>query len=671
MSRTGTNTSSPGTMGSLGAFAGLNGMLMNAVEGGNFKTGLTPAGGIGTPGPEGVSPLPSHSGAANGQGTSVNGSMIRQQVRDQEEERRLRLESIVRLLGERWGYVSREGVERCARRVGLECLWEDEVPGSEGRTLSIAGNLVFVDVMFLRGRDEVGSLTLGFPEREEGEWGKSAEKGAKALNRDLKGGTEDVSGYVSLKLFVENLQRLGALDRLGTGGVNCFDAVEGVGEALRKVWEIEMKRRRQDKETVEQEKLELEVMCKGSGKPTMHAGGRLGLALLFWMDRRLCAGRKRKADEMDIDDAAKDTATEKPSTWSINIECQPSSADLYPSIRVSNNWVSEASEKPPAGQQEPFPSTKNDTSHINWQDPLPTFTSSEQSAPNAMDLDTNALLQQKPPDVRFVARVYPPVLVPLQTAVDIFNSVGLQETLQPTTYDSLLLPNGDGSPSPSATERAVERIIHAPGKEDSSVEIKRHRYTLLTDAQPYARNIEEIPFSHPRQIVALLPVLRQWAFVASILRRCLQTSTNQDVGVGVMPNGGGALRWDSDSPDSDADPDDDEHSSIHPRSSPRSGLQKIEPTAIDIALSLSSSSPRISIIFPFKGELASIMFSVALNAEIKDVELTVCSTSDAEAMTEDGTEKGEEMAARKEKIRKVLELSEDIGLLVEWIQKSK
>lgn len=148
MSRSGTNTSSPDSNGRLGAFAGLNSMLMQAVEGGNFKTGLTPAG-MGTPGVEGVSPLPAHLIGVAGTGSSVNGglSLLKhgQSVKDQEEERKMRLETIVRLLGQRWGYVSREGVERCARRVGLECLWEDEISGAEGRTLSIAGNSVLVE----------------------------------------------------------------------------------------------------------------------------------------------------------------------------------------------------------------------------------------------------------------------------------------------------------------------------------------------------------------------------------------------------------------------------------------------------------------------------------------------------------------------------------------------
>ncbi|KAI4180593.1 MAG: hypothetical protein L6R41_007143, partial [Letrouitia leprolyta] len=110
MSRSGTNTSSPDSNGKLGAFAGLNSMLMQAVEGGNFKTGLTPAG-MGTPGAEGVSPLPAHlvgGGLVTGGpgGSVVNGGLLKhphQTIKDQEEERKIRLETVVKLLGQKWG----------------------------------------------------------------------------------------------------------------------------------------------------------------------------------------------------------------------------------------------------------------------------------------------------------------------------------------------------------------------------------------------------------------------------------------------------------------------------------------------------------------------------------------------------------------------------------------
>ncbi|KAL8879457.1 MAG: hypothetical protein Q9198_002927 [Flavoplaca austrocitrina] len=678
MSRSTTNTSSPPTIPNMGAFAGLNGMLMQAVEGGNFKTGLTPAGGMGTPGIDGVSPLPSQLGAADGVGANVNGSLVRQQVRDQEEERRLRLENIVRLFGERWGYVSREGVERCARRVGLECLWEDELPGADGRTLSIAGNSVLVDVMFKVNGYDIGSVTLAFPGREDGEWGKSAKKGAELLKKDLKGEQDDSSSYVGLKSFVGNLQRLGNLDRSGVGEVSCFDAVDGIGAALRNIWEVEATKRRKEKQEESQEEIEMSVLCKESGKPTMHAEGRLGLALQYWTERRHLT-KKRKADEMDIDDAEETTRAKTQLTWSAAIECQSSSADLYPSIRVSSNWVAEAPKKAASGQEDPFSTSNNEDSKINWQDPPSTFLNNEPSASGAMDLGTDAILQQKPPDVRFVARFHPPVLVPLQTAINILNSVGIQEAMQPTTYDSLLLPNEDGKPSPSSTERVVERNIYRPSDDNDPQQTdRRHRYTMFTDSQAYARNIEEIPFAHPRQVVALLPVLRQWAFVSSILRRCFQPPKQGDEKKdtsGRESDSNSSSDYDSDfDSDSDSSSDFDAHTSpfrsitnnAKSSSQGKPSLSKPKPLQaipIDISLSLSGSSPRIDIIFPHKENLATVSFTVEANAEISDVDIQLRDEEDKK----EGEEYEAKVKRRKEGVKRVLELSEDTGVLVEWI----
>ncbi|KAL8931371.1 MAG: hypothetical protein Q9216_007221, partial [Gyalolechia sp. 2 TL-2023] len=594
---------------------------------------------MGTPGAEGVSPLPTHlgGGLVTGAGSSVNGSLLKhQQARDQEEERKMRLETIVRLLEQRWGYVSREGVERCARRVGLECLWEDEIPGAEGRTLSIAGNSVLVEVTFLKGGDQVGNVQLGFPEREDGEWSRSAGVGAEVLKRDLKGKEEDL-GYVGLEPFVQNLQRLARLDRLRTEGISCFDAVEGVGGALRKVWEIEMRKRREKESDERQEDFELKVVCEESGRPTMHSGGRLGLALQYWAERRHVTRRKRKAEEMEIDDAPEDARMEEPIPYSAIIECEPFPAELYPSIRISDDWITETAENPSIqrqGEQDPFTTSDNNdnTSPYIWQDPPPTLITASTLGTDAMNIDTDLHSlnpQNKPPDVRFVARFNPPVLVPLQTALNIYDSVGAplsQDAIQPTTFDSLLLPNEDGTPSPSNNERLAEREIFTPSmnkdEEGGKSRGKKHEYTLFTEPQAYARNVEDIPFSHPRQLIALLPVLRQWAFVGSLLRRSLASSSSfssssdntttatlhkRSTSASTEASSTTTTSSSSSSPSSPDSSDDDDDEPPTPDSSatdndnPPLGTSSRHQTttrAIDISLSVASSlHPRISLTF--------------------------------------------------------------------------
>lgn len=76
--------------------------------------------------------LPAFSGTSNGH------------VRGDEDERRRRMENIVNLLRTRPGRVSEEGVERLAKRTGLEYIWEG--PPGGPRMLSIAGTGVLIDV---------------------------------------------------------------------------------------------------------------------------------------------------------------------------------------------------------------------------------------------------------------------------------------------------------------------------------------------------------------------------------------------------------------------------------------------------------------------------------------------------------------------------------------------
>ncbi|KAL9579139.1 MAG: hypothetical protein Q9212_005280, partial [Teloschistes hypoglaucus] len=582
MSRSGTNTSSPGLGGGLGAFAGLNAMLMmNAGEG--IKTGLTPVGGLDTP--LGGSPLPSQVG--DGGLTSVNGS-LKQQKRDQEEERRLRLQHITSLLAQRWGYVSREGVERCARRVGLECLWEDEIPGADGRTLNIAGNSVLVEVQFMKKGDEIGGVTLAFPEREEGEWGKSAAAGAEVLKNNLQGGQTHDMGFVVLDAFVENLERLAHLDRLSAAGVNCFDAIDGIGDALRKVWESETRRRRTDERTSRDEVDEV-VLCQQNGRLTMYAGGRMGLALQYWKDRRQIARGRRKADAMDIDGLSGVDEQEivQPTTWSLAIGCESSSADTYPSVRVSNEWVSfPASSNDEAKVEHMDLSTAGDS--IEWQEPPPAFINTDPSAPS--------LEAAKQPDIRFVAHFNPPVLVSLQTALNIYASVGspLPESSmqQPATYTQLLLPTH--TPAANSSEITAEREVFLPTADGMAT--KRHKYTLFSSSpqETFAANIENIPFSHPRQLLVLLPVLRQWALLSSLLRRCFNDPP-------PTPEAKPADNSKRDDEDSDDDDDDDagEKQSVLDRldallnndGAATQTQMTSKKTLIDISISLSALSP--------------------------------------------------------------------------------
>lgn len=61
-------------------------------------------------------------------------------------ERKRRLDQVLTLLGDRPGSVGREGLERLARRFGMDALWEEGREGDGAGTLSLAGGVMVCEV---------------------------------------------------------------------------------------------------------------------------------------------------------------------------------------------------------------------------------------------------------------------------------------------------------------------------------------------------------------------------------------------------------------------------------------------------------------------------------------------------------------------------------------------
>ncbi|KAL9032571.1 MAG: hypothetical protein Q9214_007909, partial [Letrouitia sp. 1 TL-2023] len=342
-----TNASSPGTTHS-GLGLGMS-MMMLPPQG--MMTTTTPRGLT----PQGLTPQAVVGGPSAPMARGLTGS---------EEDRKAKLEKVVELLGHRQGLISREGVERCAKRVGLDTEFEKD-------TLSVAGRALLVDIEFYAGEEGVKSVGLSFPGHEQGEggnmkkkdqWEKDLRRGAEVLEKGLKKGWG-----ASVQAFAGNLESLGRMEGLSAGGCSAFDAVEGVREALDKVWEKEVTRIGDGRE----------VLCKGSGRPRMHVGGKLGLALQFWMERRLVSGTwGRKGEEMMEIDGKEDEDEEdeeaEGNIYAAIIECEASSSELYPSIRISDSWVSDAVERPAETMPE-INGALDLPMRTDWQDPPSTL----------------------------------------------------------------------------------------------------------------------------------------------------------------------------------------------------------------------------------------------------------------------------------------------------------
>jgi len=218
---------------------------------------------------------------------------------------------------------------------------------------------------------------------------------------------------------------------------------------------------------------------------------------------------------MDVDEKPILSDHDAGQLFSLSIECESSPAELYPSMRISDAWLSPSIEK--ATDDDPTTATLFPTSSIDWQDPPPTYINSSDGQNTSMTLDgTTTTTTTTLPNVRFVAKLHPPLVLPLQTAVQILTTVGATvppETIRPTTFEALALRPADAAVDAmdAATSelvrettkevRAERRVLVAAGEEECT-----HVNTLFVPKVEYGRVLEEIPFVHPRQVVEVLPV---------------------------------------------------------------------------------------------------------------------------------------------------------------------
>jgi hypothetical protein len=353
-----------------------------------------------------------------------------------------------------------------------------------------------------------------------------AKTAAKTLKQNLSPTPDESRVNLTLDRFAHNLERLARMDRLSTQEVSCFEAVSGVYKSLKRLFEYE----KQAAKTLMDlrlpyvdEKAEREVLSKKSGRPRMNAGQCVGLSLEYWMDRRHVLPRipksKLKAavdnNRMDVDSDGSGSPPEPESElnriYSLSIECEASPATIYHPIRISDDWVSELVEKPAGDPENMFQGPS-----IDWLDPDPTYmhpTNPEDHDAMTLGADSASNIGT-PPNIRFVAKLNPPLVVPLSVAVAIVQSLQHeipQDAIKATTFVGLALRPGEIDPAAvglageSTQEIRSEKSVLVVRK-DGQEEERRHANSLYVPKTEYARVLDELPFQHPRQLVEILPV---------------------------------------------------------------------------------------------------------------------------------------------------------------------
>jgi hypothetical protein len=539
-----------------------------------------------------------------------------------------------------------------ARSIGLECLWEDNpAAGPLSKTLFIAGNGLALEIIITN--HVVDHVALTFPECTPSVQ-QSVGKAADILLRDLKLGPNQSPLTKTLENFQPNLERLATLDRLSVlPGFNCYDAIAGIYESLMKIYNWDVAKLREDPtmKGKSEEFLQVAALCTRHGCPLMHVRGRIGLSLDYWKERRKIASTTIESPDVK--------------TWGILVECAPKNGMVVFPIRVSEKWISDDIEKTQNLTNDEMLSTTGPI--LDWQEPDNTFITSghETKVEGGVDPDPSALSGgPKLPEAIFMAIFDPPIIVTTAVAAQIYGITGTQLPESSATFDGLVFPIAPGGIYDATEPRVISRIQPVskfiPGTKD---EILTHKNTLYIYKPVYGQILNRVPVQHPRQLVAMLPMLRQFAFLSTLLAKSFKPkdgfpeiaqeeetrskllTTAKDDYNSFMNNSDNALNT----------------------TGATNGIHSEEPLKVDITLT-AHPVPRLQIVFPFKSREAHITLEIQLGGKVHIVSENVFTDGDGDHEMGGTIGKGKGRSYSPEQWANMLELTEDIGIWCVYIK---
>jgi hypothetical protein len=533
--------------------------------------------------------------------------------------------------------VSEAGLERLSQKLEMEFIWEDSDAAESKRNMVVAGSMVELVVKFTD--DIVQSVSFSFPMSGESLNRHAPQAGAILLD-DLKLAESQSPLTKRLDRFAANFQRLATLDKLSAKnpGLNLFQAVAGVHVSLDRLHQWEMQRMRLDPALVgkSDEYLRDLALCSKSGIPVMNGGGRVGLSLDYWKQSRLFTSPNTgKADER---------------TWSILIGCGPMSPETIAvnPVRNSEHWISADIEKidiPGNLQPEPL---------LDWQQPENNFVQDKASDDLSAD---PSLLVPRLPDVVFTATFDPPLHVPYHFWEQM-RHLGCVSTSPAVDYplkifDQLVLPLKPGTSHDPRETRLITRTqpvpVVLPGA--TAVTKRVHRNRLYVYKAFYGTTLSEVAFSHPQQLISVLPYLRQYAFLSTLL----------DNSFGENP----------DSPQ--ASLGSDASSATRTTTTTRDGYETFmgesngdipEPEGpvdceVDVTMSI-HPTPALQVTFPFRDSMANVSLELRENGQVHVESQNVL--DETNSVAPNGRQR------RPEDVGKVLENFEHIGKWCEFIR---
>ena len=595
-------------------------------------------------------------------------------IRNPVAERAHRLKEIVSLLKTRVaGHgITRQGIERVAECNGFELL-------PDGNKTSVLGHHC-VDLELTFDTVELDKVThvelkLNKTQPQEGvetrpEDFEPQQTASELLLGNLTQPLDRDSPWGDLNDFSANLNYLGQLERLSTK-VNCFGAIRGLYETFQSIWEEEKRKLtwRND----------LHHVCRGAvGRTKMDSGRKLGLSVGYWRARQELGEDGEGEDSRDTSPESK--------TWTAQVGCEFGG----PSISPSFAWIGDE-----ILLSESVDHVENPTDHPvsipAWKNAAPTM--DDELGDDSIDklLDT--------PNVRFLCTLDPPVYLPLNVLLLLNSDSQSIEIDQPkmVPYHHIVRKTGANgvaatSQLPDTAPRVVRKLLMP--SPDGVSRHRSHSCTLYADQPFWCYPLDKFSFNHPKQFVDKLPFLRQyarlWQLIGNIflLEDSVPETTQKDHPIQISTWANGITKPNG--------------STVKVRSNralvKRSNREALKPRAgnnqntgpatkppdhdvnMDITISLDtnvnianpselihSNKVRLNISIPLSNPARFFTFyvDVGLNGE-----LSAGSTDPKWLGSGQGGMEGDGDRDREglmKKMTRVLEISEDLGVLVEWV----
>lgn len=491
------------------------------------------------------------------------------------------------------GIVSEEGLERLVKKCALDTVWQQA--RADLKILTIAGATFAVDVSVTSHKVQRVELQYAFAGPNVT---KHTAKAEAVLLDNLKLATGQLPWTKKLDDFANNLESLAALDKLciidekkGALLVT-YDAIAGLYESLRKIHEYEVQQLRQEPTYTDKPDTYIRAIatCERSGRPLIHEKGIVGLRLDYWRNQRYFNPPPAKAEQWYT----------KGKQWSILVSCARRDPMVYPgAVRVSDAWI---------GEEVELPATEGLLPLLNWQQP-PDIVLPEKPG------DELLLTGPRMPEVMFMAVLDPPVALPITVWEQIHHYSGAPVAHAPfmQTFDYLIFPvMGHYNPT---EPRAVEtrKIVNAKQK-DATFKQVAHENRLFIHKPVYGQTLAELPFSHPSQLINMLPTLRQYAFLWNLLDKSFGSQAQQRSAAKAPDADGGAgdgsIKLTARS---------DEYATFRSDAATETAATEIADTDTRIDVTLNAHpqpNPKLQIMFLFQGRAAEVNVDIGANGVV-------------------------------------------------------